>query len=155
MTESCFADQGNPKRQIASFRGFKPQNLAISKPPKHQNPTLAQRLTSCSRPTPERVCERLSFSRQVFNISLVDDVGIQFSQIGRLLPTRNLAERANSGTSRHEACSRVPCLSSGMRSTDELRFSLPAAWERARRDISTHSSHKLLQSVAMAPALVA
>jgi hypothetical protein len=34
-----------------ALRGFRCQNLAISKQPKHKNPNLAQRLTSYSRPT--------------------------------------------------------------------------------------------------------
>jgi len=40
--ESCIAIQGNPKNEIARFRGIKPRNLAISIAPVRQKQILDQ-----------------------------------------------------------------------------------------------------------------
>src|ERR1700688_1254433 len=50
-TESCFAGRRNPENEIASLRGLRPRNLAISNPPISQKPTRAQWLKKCSRTT--------------------------------------------------------------------------------------------------------
>src|SRR5262249_52828236 len=50
-TESQLPIRGNPRNEIASFRGFEPQKLAFSNRRIGGKQTLAQGLTSCSRPT--------------------------------------------------------------------------------------------------------
>src|SRR5262249_955067 len=54
-TESQLPIRGNPRNEIASFRGFEPQKLAFSNRRIGGKQTLAQGLTSCSRPT--KSCE--------------------------------------------------------------------------------------------------
>src|SRR5215468_10969808 len=58
-TESQLPIRGNPRNEIASFRGFEPQKLAFSNRRIGGKQTLAQGLTSCSRPTIEARIESL------------------------------------------------------------------------------------------------
>src|SRR5215470_14995110 len=50
-TESQLPIRGNPRNEFASFRGFEPQKLAFLNRRIGGKQTLAQGLTSCSRPT--------------------------------------------------------------------------------------------------------
>src|SRR5215471_14591829 len=50
-TESRLPIRGNPENEIARFRGFRPENLAISNPPNRPKMTPGQRVGCCSRPT--------------------------------------------------------------------------------------------------------
>jgi hypothetical protein len=53
------------------LRGFRCQNLAISKQPKHKNPNLAQRLTSYSRPTQYLRLEQNSLPPSIVNTTVI------------------------------------------------------------------------------------
>jgi len=50
-TESCFTGKGKHENNIARFRSFKPQNLAISNQPEIRKTTPVQPLTCCSGAT--------------------------------------------------------------------------------------------------------
>jgi hypothetical protein len=66
-TESRLPIRGNPENEIASFRGFEPQNLAVSNQQIDLKQTLAQDLTSWSRLT-RTYLKIVSWSRSAINV---------------------------------------------------------------------------------------